>query len=68
LAPPLGFCEHGTETSGIKIRGKFPVYFSRLNFSAIEVGKDGENSRTTKYQTTDMPSLASEPLRPLELV
>lgn len=66
--PPLGFCEHGTEPSGFKKRGEFPVYFSGLSFSVVEVGKNEEDSHTTKYRTIDLPSLAAQPLCPLQLV
>jgi hypothetical protein len=66
--PPLGFCEHGTEALVFKKRGEFPIYFSGFSFSAVEVGKNGEDNHTTKYRTIDLPSLAAQPLCPLELV
>jgi len=66
--PTLGFCEHGTEPLVFKKRGEFPIYFSGLSFSAVEGGKNGEDSHTTKYRTIDLPSLAAQPLCPLELV
>jgi len=65
--PPLGFREHVTELSGFEKRGEFPVNFSGLSFSAVEVGKNGVDSHITKYRTIDLPSLAAQPLCPLEL-